>query len=141
MKKLLPKVLIGLVVVFVGLQLVRPDTVNPPVTGEIQTSAEVKALLKRACYDCHSNETKWPWYTNVAPVSWLVAHDVDEGRHELNFSEWSSYEPKRQAHKLEETEEMIEKGEMPLGIYVVMHAEAKLSEAEKKTLIDWAKQR
>ncbi len=135
------KVLVGLVVLFVGMQLVRPDRVNPPVTGEVQTTPEVKALLKRACYDCHSNETVWPWYSNVAPISWVVAHDVDEGRRELNFSEWASYEPKRQAHKLEETEEMVEKGEMPLGIYVVLHAEAKLTEAEKKTLIDWAKQR
>lgn len=141
MKRVLPKVLLGLVVLFLGAQLVRPDRSNPPVESDVDAPPEVKALLKRACYDCHSHETTWPWYSNVAPVSWVVAHHVDEGRAELNFSKWAAYEPKRRAHKLEETEEMIEKGEMPLPGYVALHPEAKLTDAEKKTLIDWAKQR
>lgn len=141
MKKLLPKILVGLVVLFGAMQLVRPEKTNPPVTGEIETSPEVKALLKRACYDCHSNETTWPWYSNVAPISWVVAHHVDEGREELNFSAWSSYEPKRQAHKLEEAEEVIASGDMPLPGYAPMHPEAKLTDAEKQTLLDWAKAR
>ncbi len=141
MKKLLPKIALGVVVLLAAIQLVRPEKTNPPVTGDIETSPEVKSLLKRACYDCHSNETTWPWYSNVAPVSWVVAHHVDEGRRELNFSVWKSYEPKRQAHKLEETEEMIESGEMPLAGYAPMHPEAKLTDAEKKTLLEWAKTR
>lgn len=135
------RVLLGVVVLLVGIQLIRPEKTNPPVSRDVDAPAEVKLLLQRACYDCHSNETKWPWYSNVAPVSWLVAHDVDEGRRELNFSEWDKYDDKRRAHKLEETEEMIERGEMPIGIYVVMHAEAKLTDAEKKSLISWAQQR
>ncbi len=130
----------ALVVVFVSLQLVRPDHTNPPVTGDLQASAEMKNVLKRACYDCHSNETKWPWYSNVAPVSWLVADHVTEGRKELNFSVWSEYAPKKQAHKMEEIEELVRKGEMPMEGYVVMHAEAKLTDAEKTALQNWAKE-
>ncbi len=141
MKRVLPKVLLGLVVLFLGAQLVRPDRSNPPVESDVDAPPEVKALLKRACYDCHSHETTWPWYSNLAPVSWVVAHHVDEGRAELNFSKWAAYEAKRRAHKLEETEEMIEHGEMPLAGYVALHPEAKLTDAEKKVLIDWAKQR
>lgn len=139
--KTMKKVLLGLAVVLLGIQLIRPEKSNPPITKEVDAPAEVKQLLERACYDCHSNETKWPWYSNLAPVSWLVAHHVDEGRRELNFSEWDTYDAKRVAHKLEETEEMIESGEMPEALYVVGHAEAKLTDAEKKILIDWAKLR
>ena len=139
MKKVLPKILLGVLVVVLGAQLIRPEKTNPPVTGEIATSPEVKSLLKRACYDCHSNETTWPWYSNVAPISWLVIDHVNEGRRELNFSEWAGYEPKRQAHKLDEVAREIEAGDMPLSGYAPMHPEAKLTDAEKKTLIDWAK--
>lgn len=141
MKKLLPKILLGLVVALVLAQAVRPDQTNPPVTGDVAAPPEVAAVLKRACYDCHSNETKWPWYSQVAPVSWLVTRDVNEGRKHLNFSEWQSYEPKRQAHKLEETEGEVSEGEMPMFIYLPMHPEAKLSDADKKLIVDWAKQR
>lgn len=141
MKKVLPKILLGVVVLLGAIQLIRPEKTNPPVTGEIETSPEVKALLKRACYDCHSNETTWPWYSNVAPISWLVIDHVNEGREELNFSEWKSYEAKRQAHKLDEAAEQIESGDMPMSGYAPMHPEAKLTDAEKKTLIDWAKTR
>lgn len=141
MKNVLPKVLLGLAVVLLGIQLIRPEKTNPPITQEVVAPAEVKQLLQRACYDCHSNETKWPWYSNVAPVSWLVANHVAEGRRELNFSEWDTYDDKRRAHKLEETEEMIERGEMPEALYVVGHGEAKLTDAEKKILVDWARLR
>lgn len=141
MKKRLPKIALALVVLLLGLQLVRPEKTNPPVTGDIETSPEVKALLKRACYDCHSNETTWPWYSHVAPSSWLVVRHVDDGRRKLNFSVWSSYEPKRQAHKLEECEELITSGDMPLAGYVPLHPEAKLTDAEKQVLLDWAKAR
>src|SRR4051794_32963098 len=100
--KLLPKVLIGVGAVVVLAQLARPSMENPPVTGDIQVPAEVHALLKRSAYDCHSNETKWPWYAQVVPVSWLVAHDVNDGRKHLNFSVWESYEPGRKVKKLKE---------------------------------------
>jgi hypothetical protein len=126
------KLLGGLVGVFVVMQLVPfgRDHTNPPVKAEPQwTSPEVRALAVRACFDCHSNETKWPGYSNVAPVSWLVQHHVDEGRHELNFSEFD----KPQKHA-KDAEEELREGEMPMAGYVAMHGEAKLTDAEKKQL-------
>lgn len=128
------KLLGGLVGIFVVMQLVPygRDHTNPPVKAEPQwTSPEVRALAVRACFDCHSNETKWPGYSNVAPVSWLVQHHVDEGRHELNFSEFDR--PQKHA---KDAEEELREGEMPMGGYVAMHAEAKLTDAEKKQLGD-----
>ena len=135
------KVALGVVVVLVVMPLVRPTRENPAVTGDLVTPPDVKSVLKKACYDCHSNETVWPWYSNVAPVSWLVARDVNEGRKHLNFSVWESYEQKRKDKKLEEIGEEVSEGEMPMAIYVPLHPEAKLSDAEKKLLVDWAKQR
>jgi hypothetical protein len=134
MKKNLLRVLAGLVGLFVVIQLVPVgrDHTNPPVKAEPPwTSPDVRALAVRACFDCHSNETKWPWYSNVAPVSWLVSHHVDEGRDELNFSEWD----KPQRHAKDAAEELRE-GEMPMPPYVLLHAEAKLTDAEKKQLAD-----
>lgn len=136
--KLRTKVVLGLVAVLVVLQLVPIDRTNPPVTGEIDAPADVKAVLKRACWDCHSNETVWPWYSRVAPVSFLVKRDVADGRKHLNFSEWKTYKPERRAKKLKETAEEVGEGQMPMAIYLPMHPEAKLSEADKKLLVDWA---
>jgi hypothetical protein len=105
---------------------------NPPVTQEpAWPSPEVRALAVRACFDCHSNETKWPWYASVAPASWLVEHHVEEGRGELNFSEFD----KPQRHAKDAAEEVRE-GEMPMAGYVALHGEAKLSEAEKQRLVE-----
>ncbi len=137
--KLLPKILIGVVAVFVLAQLVRPEKTNPPVTGELKAPAAVATVLRRACYDCHSNESKWPWYSQVAPVSWLVTRDVNEGRKHLNFSVWESYEAGRKAKKLEGIAEEVGQGEMPMAIYVPLHPEAKLSDADKALVVEWAK--
>lgn len=136
--KLFPKVMMGLGAVVVLAQLARPSMENPPVTGDIQAPAEVHGVLKRSCYDCHSNATKWPWYAQVVPVSWVVAHDVNDGRKHLNFSEWENYEPGRKLKKLKEIAEEVEEGEMPMEIYVSLHGDAKLSEAEKKSIVEWA---
>ena len=104
---------------------------NPPVTEEPEwDSPKTRALVKRACFDCHSNETHWPWYASVAPMSWLVQHDVDEAREHLNFSEWDK--PQRHAAKAAKA---VGEGEMPLGIYLPLHSEAKLSDTEKAALI------
>lgn len=135
------KIALGVVIPLVVMQVVRPSRENPAVTGDIVAPPEVKSVLKKACYDCHSNESVWPWYSNVAPVSWLVVRDVNEGRKHLNFSVWETYEPGRKTHKLEEIEGEVSEGEMPMAIYVPLHPEAKLSDAEKKLLVDWAKQR
>lgn len=107
---------------------------NPPVVTEpMWNSPETRALFKRACFDCHSNETVWPWYSNVAPVSWLVQNDVDGGRRHINFSEWNS--PSRHA---KDVADQVSHGDMPPNVYLPMHPEAKLTEAEIKTLIDGA---
>lgn len=104
---------------------------NPPVTGEPPwDSPETRALARRACFDCHSNETVWPWYSHVAPVSWLVQRDTDEGRSKLNFSEWNK--PQKEA---DEAAKSVREGEMPMWIYLPTHPEARLTDAEKQTLI------
>jgi mono/diheme cytochrome c family protein len=104
---------------------------NPPVVQEPNwDTPQTRALAKRACYDCHSNETVWPWYSSVAPVSWLVQHDTEEGREKLNFSEWGIRE-----QEAEEAAETVEEGKMPIPIYLVTHPEARLTSEEKSLLI------
>ena len=121
-----------LILAFVAIQFVPygRDHVNPPVAAEpAWDSPETRALARQACFDCHSNETAWPAYSAVAPVSWLVQHDVAEGRAALNFSEWQ----KPQDEATEAAEEVLE-GEMPLRIYQLMHAHARLSAADRERL-------
>lgn len=108
------------------------DHSNPAVAQEPNwDSPETRAIAQRACYDCHSNETVWPWYANVAPVSWLIVRDTLEGREHLNFSEWGRGE----GEEAEELVEVVRSGEMPPAQYVVMHPEAKLSADEQQALI------
>jgi hypothetical protein len=132
------RILLGLFVALVLAQLVPVARTNPPATDEIAAPLEIDGLLQRACYDCHSNETRWPWYAWIAPASWLVAWDVNEGRRHLNFSAWDAYEPKKRAHKLEEIVEMVEQDAMPLWYYRPLHADAVLSDAERRQLVAWA---
>jgi hypothetical protein len=120
------------------IQLLPSHRENPPVETEVAAPAEVRAILHRACYDCHSNETVWPWYARVAPVSWLIERDVREGRREVNFSTWNRNDARRQARKWKEIQEQIEKREMPPWIYTALHGEARLSEADREALRDWA---
>jgi hypothetical protein len=123
-------------VVLAAIQLVPVSRTNPPVTAPVPAPPEVQALLKRACYDCHSHETVWPLQAYLAPVSWLVAHDVSEAREELNFSAWDRVDQRRIAKKLPKE---VGEGEMPPWFYVVAHPTARLSDAERKTLSDWAR--
>ncbi|MCL4301614.1 MAG: heme-binding domain-containing protein [Anaerolineae bacterium] len=123
---------------FIAIQFVPVKTTNPAVVSEPQwDSPQTKALVARACYDCHSNETKWTWYSKVAPVSWYVAHDVQEGRDALNFSEWrvNKGEGDEEGEEVEEITEVISEGEMPPRQYLLMHPEARLTNAEINTLI------
>ena len=99
---------------------------------------ETHGLLRRACYDCHSHATVWPWYANVAPVSWLLSHHVEHARDELNFSRFESYDRARQRKKLGELAEEVEEHHMPLWSYVLLHPEAALSDAERERLVAWA---
>jgi hypothetical protein len=139
MKKALLYGAIGLIVVFGLIQFVPVDRSNPPVESEIPASPEVKTVLQSACYDCHSNETTWPWYSHIAPISWLVAQDVHAGRDELNFSTWNRYSTKQQVEKLKETLEEIEEGEMPPWFYLAVHRDIQLSARERAALQTWAR--
>jgi hypothetical protein len=124
-------------VLFVLIQLVPIDRSNPPVETEVAAPDDVRAILERACYDCHSHEARWPWYGYVAPVSWLVAYDISEAREHLNFSTWNQYVPKDQAKNFEEIWEEVEEGDMPLPIYPPLHPEAYLDDADLERLHAW----
>lgn len=114
--------------VLVVIQLIPMDRSNPPVQFEPKwDSPRTAELTKKACYDCHSNETTWPLYSYIAPVSWLVVHDVEEGREHANFS-------LNQKDKRNESARMVRKGAMPMEIYVMMHSTAKLTDAEREEL-------
>lgn len=130
-------------VAFVVMQFIRPDKNEggyeslATFLAETKPTPAVEATLQSACYDCHSNQTNYPWYNNIAPVSyWLDEHIIDGKKH-LNFAEWGTYSVKRKDHKLEEVAEEVEKGEMPLDEYTWTHGDAKLSDQEVKELIQW----
>jgi hypothetical protein len=129
-----------LLLAFVVIQFVPVDLSNPPVEPGLAIAGppEVVAILKRSCFDCHSHETQWPWYSRVAPVSWLLARDVKEGRKHLNFSKWNGYDDSRREDKGEEIVELTSAGEMPLWFYVPLHPSAKLGPADLDTLARWA---
>lgn len=137
------KILLFLGAVLVIAQFFRIDKKNPPlqaeheITAAMKVPAEIATILKTSCYDCHSNEVNYPWYTNVAPLSWWIKHHINEGREELNFSEWGTYKSRRKDKKLKECAEMIEAGEMPLSSYTLIHTETKLNSAQKAQLIAW----
>lgn len=123
----------GIATVLVAIQLVPygHNHTNPPIMAEVKwDSAATHDLATRACLDCHSNETKWPWYSSVAPVSWLVRNHIDEGREMLNFSEMN-----RTYEEAGEAAETVEEGEMPPAYYTLLHPEARLSAAEKSQLV------
>ena len=136
--KFLRWVVLGVVVVLVAIQFVPVNRSNPPVTAEVPASPEARAVLRRACYDCHSNESVWPWYSSVAPASWLVARDVRKGREELNFSTWDRYTTKEQVKKLKESWEEVAEDEMPPWFYLPIHDDAVLLAEDRLVLRKWA---
>ncbi len=129
------KVIIVLVVIFVGIQFIPVERTNPPITNEVNAPPEVKAILKKACYDCHSNETNWVWYTKIAPVSFLTSSDVSEGRRHINFSEWNV---NKEAKAKDKIWDEISEEQMPPWQYKLMHSEAKLTQEEKNIIRNWA---
>ena len=141
--KFLKWVALVVVVVLIGLQFVRPARTNPAVDqsqtihARLLVNPQVAAILDRSCQDCHSNSTRWPWYSNVAPVSWIVIDDVNQGRSHLNLSEWGSLDNRKAEKKLEEICEEVEDGAMPLPSYTRIHRSAKLSPEDVKTLCEW----
>ncbi len=133
------KIGVGVALVFVLMQLVILPHDNPKVTGEIQAPPAVKDALHRACWDCHSNETVWPWYGRVAPASFLLYRDVVEGRRHLNFSQWSDLEPAKREKKQRRIAKEVESGDMPPWFYTPLHAQARLSADDQRLLADWSK--
>lgn len=138
MPKLSQKILFVLIGLFIALQFLPVSRTNPAIVSDFNESATVKQIFLAACYDCHSYETKWPWYSYIAPVSWLIAHDVEEGREHLNFSQWGRLTKEEQAKLRREIWEEVEEGEMPLAIYTWIHPSARLSAEEKKIIEQWA---
>lgn len=142
--RILRWLVILLAVVFVIIQFIRPARTNPPVDpaksieANLQVSPQVAAIFDRSCKDCHSNKTVWPWYTNVAPVSWLLTNHVNEGRHDMNLSEWGGYDKDKQSRRLRDMCEQVQDGDMPLSTYTPLHPRAKLSADDVKTICDWA---
>jgi len=142
MKKKLKWIFGALVVVFALLQFTNPARTNPPLPpgGDISAtnppSPEVAALLRAACYNCHSDETKWPWYSHIAPVSWLVVSDVNDGRERLNLSDWPK-DSERAAKKLERMSEELDYKDMPPWQYKLVHPEARLTAAQRDQMIKW----
>ena len=134
---------LAIAVVFVGMQFFRPDRTNPP-TDETRTlyarlsvPDDIKSILDRSCMDCHSNTTRWPWYSNVAPASWIVAHDVNEAREHLNLSDFAQYRSLRAVGKLDMMCENMQDGFMPLPKYLTLHPDARLTREEINRFCDW----
>lgn len=139
------KILIAIAAIFLIMQFIRPATNNSDIhaandiSASITIPADVDNILKASCNDCHTNKTNNMWYQNIQPVGWWINNHIEEGKDELNFSEFNTYSVKRKAHKLEEIVEMVEENEMPLGSYTMIHGNAELNADQKKLIIDWAK--
>lgn len=124
-------------------QAIRPSRTNPPINPPYEFTVvssvppATAAIFSRACNDCHSNRTIWPWYSKVAPSSWLVVYDVRAGRKEMNLSEWGTYTPKRQARLTKEICQEVTEGEMPGSMYPLMHPQAKLSSEDVQSICAW----
>ncbi len=141
---MIKKILLFLLVVLLVLQAFRPKKDNTGPTGLaaninnfVNVPSDVDQLLKTSCYDCHSNKTTYPWYSNIQPFGWWLDDHVDEGKKELNFDDYGNYNLRRKYHKIEEVAEMVEEGEMPLPSYTIIHTDAKLDEEQKKLIIGW----
>jgi hypothetical protein len=144
LKRILKITAIVLVLAFVIIQFFRPNYVNPPIVqaetldASTQVPDNVKSILNRSCADCHSHQTAYPWYSNVAPVSWLLADDIRDGRNQVNFSVWNTYPTRKKIRKLDEICEQVESAEMPLPAYLWIHRDAALKDGEAAILCDWA---
>lgn len=145
MKKVLRYGVVGLAFVLILLQFFRIDKTNPPVVdGEtleaaVAVSPDISLIMGRACNDCHTNKTIYPWYANVQPAGWFLKGHIDEGREELNFSKFNTFEKKKKIRKLEEVCSEVESGQMPLPSYTWIHRDAILTESEKAAICSWTK--
>jgi hypothetical protein len=146
MKKFIKWLVIVLFVAFAGIQLIRPDYRNPTTNEQetleatTQVPENVAQIFARSCNDCHTNKTRYPWYSNVAPLSWSIVEHVNHGRSHLNFSSWNTYELRKKRKKLDEVCEQMTDGLMPHTQYLWLHREALVSAEDIKTICDWTKQ-
>jgi hypothetical protein len=144
MRKFLKLTALAVAILFISVQFVRPNKTNPPIVeartleSHARVTPEVAAIFERACKDCHSNQTEWPWYAQVAPVSWYVADHVNNGREEMNFSEWSTYDREQADWLLGAMCMTAERGRMPLPSYTRLHHPATLSPADVQILCAWS---
>lgn len=142
--KILKKIGTLLLIVIIIAQFFSPDKNNgevssiEPFLNETNPPEEVVKILKVACFDCHSNTTRYPWYASITPVNYWLADHVDHGKEELNFSDWSNFSLKKKRHKMKEVGEEVEKKKMPLDSYLWTHADARLSETQVKAILDWS---
>jgi hypothetical protein len=131
-------------VLFVVAQVIRPARTNPPVDAsrtiqaQLAVPPDVSEIFGRSCRDCHSNTTVWPWYSNVAPVSWLLVSHVNNGRRHMSLSNWGDYTPKEARERLEEMCKEVREGEMPMSSYVLAHTSAALTDRDRETLCAWS---
>jgi hypothetical protein len=135
--------LAGLLVLIQFIPVTYPETAESEEYDLFTTTTvpdEVGSIIKNACYDCHSSQTRYPWYSYIAPAKWLIVQDVNKGRKELNFSGWDSLNIRNKIKLLDEIAEEVEEGNMPLPIYTLLHPDGSLNEEERKTLIDWTGQ-
>jgi hypothetical protein len=141
--RLLKKILIVLLIIFVLIQFIRPaknqSTVlsSTDITTKFPVPDSVQQILKVACNDCHTNNTRYPWYAEVQPVAWWLNNHIQDGKRALNFSEFTSYRIRKQFHRLDDIDEQIKKNEMPLPSYTWIHKDAILTERQKLTLANW----
>lgn len=140
------KILIALLAILIIIQFIKPEknrsVADMPndIFAHYEATDDIRQLVHTACYDCHSNNTAYPWYAEIQPVAWWLADHVKEAKSELNFSEFATYSPKKGDHKLEEFVEMLKKGEMPLKSYTILHSEANLTAKQVADLSTWAEQ-
>lgn len=138
------KIAIGLAIILVAIQFFRPSkniSAQPSashIATHYNTSDDVKAILERSCNDCHSNNTTYPWYASIQPIAWWLNNHIEEGKGEINFDEFMTLKPKKAHHKMDEVNEMVQEGEMPLKSYTLIHRNAILSRDEKIRISNWA---
>ena len=138
MKRIVRFVLMGIGVLFIAIQFIPIERTNPPVTGLVDAPEEVLTTLRRSCWDCHSNETDWPWYAYVAPMKLRVSQHVWMGREHVNFTEWDSYDAEELDEAYEDIAKVIDRGRMPLKDYLLVHRNAKLTTSDRERLVSWA---
>lgn len=141
--KLYKKILLGLLLLFIVIQFIRPDKnagnemLATDISKTINVPDNVSNIFKNSCYDCHSNTTRYPWYVNIQPMGWLMADHIKEGKANLNFSEFGSYSKRKRANKLRAIAKSVNDGSMPISSYTIMHTDAKLNEENRKMISDW----